>query len=118
LFTEYFSFGARTSAARLKEKYSAITTPKPLEKTFGKHPTQKSLDLLKRIVLASTNEGDLILDPFTGSSTTGLAAYMYGRQFIGIDTEPKYLDLSIKRFVDLAKQLERKKGQKKLDRFD
>jgi site-specific DNA-methyltransferase (adenine-specific) len=39
--------------------------------------------------LASTNEGDLIPDPFTGSSTTGLAAYMYGRQFIGIDTEPK-----------------------------
>ena len=77
---------------------------KPEEKTFGKHPTQKSLELLKRVVLASTNEGDVILDPFTGSSTTGLAAAMYGRKFIGIDTEPKYLDLSIKRFEKLFKQ--------------
>jgi site-specific DNA-methyltransferase (adenine-specific) len=82
----------------------AINTPKPEEKTFGKHPTQKSLELLKRVVLASTNEGDVILDPFTGSSTTGLAAAMYGRKFIGVDTEPKYLDLSIKRFEKLYKQ--------------
>ncbi len=82
----------------------AIPTPKPEEKRFGKHPTQKSLELLKRIVLASTNEGDVILDPFTGSSTTGLAAAMYGRKFIGIDTEPKYLELSIKRFEKLHKQ--------------
>ena len=77
------------------------------EKRFGKHPTQKSFELLKRIVLASTNEGDLVLDPFTGSSTTGLAAIMYGRKFIGIDLEEKYLDLSIKRFEKLH-------GQKKL----
>ena len=82
----------------------AITTPKPEEKRFGKHPTQKSLELLKRIVLASTNEGDVILDPFTGSSTTGLAAFMFGRKFIGIDLETKYLGLSIKRFEKLFKQ--------------
>jgi site-specific DNA-methyltransferase (adenine-specific) len=52
----------------------AIGTPKPAEKKLGKHPTQKSLSLLERVVLASTNKGDLILDPFTGSSTTGIAA--------------------------------------------
>lgn len=79
----------------------AIGTPKPEEKKFGKHPTQKPLDLLKRIVIASTNEGDIILDPFTGSSTTGLAAAMNGRKFVGIDTEKNYLDLSIKRLKDL-----------------
>src|SRR3989344_1377800 len=79
----------------------AIGTPKPEEKKFGKHPTQKPLDLLKRIVLASTKRGDLILDPFTGSSTTGLAACINGRKFMGIDTEKKYLDLSIKRFEEL-----------------
>ncbi len=84
----------------------AINTPKAIEKTFGKHPTQKPVDLLKRIVLASTNKGDLILDPFTGSSTTGLAAYLYGRKFIGIDTEKKYLDLSIKRFEQLKRNME------------
>ncbi|MFA5431353.1 MAG: DNA methyltransferase [Candidatus Paceibacterota bacterium] len=81
----------------------SINTPKPTEKKFGKHPTQKPIDLLKRVVLASTNKGDVILDPFTGSSTTGLAAYFYGREFIGIDTEKDYLDLSIKRFEDFKK---------------
>ncbi len=79
----------------------SMGTPKPIEKKFGKHPTQKPEDLLRRIVLASTNKGDLVIDPFTGSSTTGIAAYLYGRKFIGIDTEKKFLDLSIKRFEDL-----------------
>jgi len=86
----------------------AIGAPKPIEKKFGKHPTQKPFDLLKRIVLASTQKGDLILDPFTGSSTTGLAAYLYKRSFVGIDIEKKYLDLSIKRFEDLVKNLNNK----------
>jgi len=79
----------------------AINTPQKWEKKFGKHPTQKPLDLLKRIVLASTNKGDIILDPFTGSSTTGLAAIKYDRKFIGVDTEKEYLNKSIKRFKDL-----------------
>jgi len=86
----------------------AIGTPKPIEKKFGKHPTQKPEDLLKRIVLASTNKGDLILDPFAGSSTTGVAAYLLGRRFIGVDTESKYLDVSIKRFEELDKNLKSK----------
>lgn len=79
----------------------SMGTPRPDEKKYGKHPTQKPLDLLKRIVLASTNKGDVVLDPFTGSSTTGLAAAMHGRKFIGIDMEEKYLELSKKRFADL-----------------
>ncbi|MCK5076794.1 MAG: site-specific DNA-methyltransferase [Calditrichia bacterium] len=90
----------------------SINTPKPIEKKFGKHPTQKSFDLLKRIVLASTNKGDLILDPFAGSSTTGLAAYLYDRNFIGVDTEKQYLDLSIKRFEELDKNLKNKLSKK------
>jgi len=89
-----------------------INTPQRIEKTFGKHPTQKPIELLKRIVLASTNKGDLILDPFTGSSTTGLAAYLLGRKFIGIDNEKKYLDLSIKRFEELDKNLKKKYSKK------
>ncbi|MEK7175812.1 MAG: DNA methyltransferase [Patescibacteria group bacterium] len=78
----------------------SIGTPKPEEKAFGKHPAQKPLDLLKRIVLASTNKDNVILDPFTGSSTTGLAAVLHDRKFIGIDLEKNYLDLSIKRYTD------------------
>jgi len=81
----------------------AINTPAPWEKKFGKHPTQKPFELLKRVVLASTKSGDIVLDPFTGSSTTGLAAYTNDRKFVGIDIEKKYLDLSIKRFEAIAK---------------
>ena len=92
----------------------AIGAPKAKEKKFGKHPTQKPEELLKRIVLASTKKGDLILDPFTGSSTTGIAAYLLGRKFIGIDTEKKYLDLSIKRFEELERNLRNKSKYKNL----
>ncbi len=75
-----------------------ISSTPSSEKKYGKHPTQKPIKLLKRIVLASTKEGDLILDPFTGSSTTGLVAVEYGRRFIGIDNKKEYLDLSIRRY--------------------
>lgn len=81
----------------------AMGTPKPNEKKHGKHPTQKPVDLLVRIVLASTNKGDIVLDPFTGSSTTGIASVLNDRKFIGIDMEKKYLDLSIKRLKDIEK---------------
>ena len=87
----------------------AIGTPRAIEKKFGKHPTQKPEHLLQRIVLASTNRGDLVLDPFTGHSTTGIAAYLMGRRFIGIDTERQYLDSSIKRFGELVRNLEKNK---------
>jgi site-specific DNA-methyltransferase (adenine-specific) len=73
----------------------------PWEKTFGKHPTQKPLPLLVRILLASTNEGAWVLDPFTGSSTTGIAATLLHRRFLGIDREKEYLDLSILRRRDI-----------------
>jgi len=79
----------------------AIYPPRNGEKKFGKHPTQKPIDLLVRIILASTDKGDIVVDPFTGSSTTGLAATLNGRKFIGVDLEKKYLDLSIKRYKDL-----------------
>ena len=90
----------------------AMGTPRPIEKKFGKHPTQKPEDLLKRTVLASTNKGDLVVDPFTGSSTTGIEAYLHGRRFIGIDTEAKFLDLSIKRFEELDHNLSLKFNKK------
>ncbi|MCK5509923.1 site-specific DNA-methyltransferase [Candidatus Parcubacteria bacterium] len=83
----------------------SMGTPKPAEKKFGKHPTQKPIDLLVRIVMASTNKGDMVLDPFTGSSTTGMASFLNNRKFIGIDLEKKYLDLSIKRFKEIKKDV-------------
>ena len=74
-----------------------IPTPGPSEKKFGKHPTQKPLALLERIVTASTNEGDLVLDPFNGSGTTGVAALKLKRKYIGIDNEEQYLDMTVER---------------------
>lgn len=69
----------------------------PWEKSCGKHPTQKPLAVLTRIILASTKPGAWILDPFTGSSTTGIAANLANRRFLGIDQEEEFLDMSIRR---------------------
>lgn len=70
---------------------------KPSEKKAGKHPTQKPEYLLERIIQASTMPGDIVLDPFCGSGTTGVVAARYGRYFIGIDTEESYLNITKKR---------------------
>jgi len=74
------------------------------EKTHGKHPTQKPIELLKRIIISSTNENDLILDPFNGSGTTGVVALELNRQYIGIDKEKDFLDLTLKRINSLEIQ--------------
>jgi site-specific DNA-methyltransferase (adenine-specific) len=67
------------------------------EKEHGKHPTQKPLELLRRVVLSSSNYGDLILDPFVGSGTTGVIAKKFNRKFIGIEIKKEYCDLAIRR---------------------
>lgn len=71
------------------------------EKSCGKHPTQKPLALLTRIILASTNEHDWILDPFAGSSTTGIAANLCGRRYLGIEREHMFASLSKSRREEL-----------------
>ena len=76
----------------------SIPTPGNGEKEYGKHPTQKPLDLLKRIVLASTKENDIVLDPFCGSGTTGAACMCYNnRSFIGIEIDKDFCELVKKR---------------------
>jgi len=82
-----------------------IKAPGREEKIHTKHPTQKPMKLLERIIQASTIKGATVLDPFNGSGTTGLQAYLQGRNYIGNDSEREYLDLSIKRFKDLRKHL-------------
>lgn len=71
------------------------------EKSCGKHPTQKPLALLSRIIMASTRQGEWIFDPFCGSSTTGIAANLLGRRFLGIDQEQAFLEMSRKRREEL-----------------
>jgi site-specific DNA-methyltransferase (adenine-specific) len=85
----------------------SIPTPSPREKAFGKHPTQKPLALLKRIVAASTKEGVIILDPFNGGGTTGIASKIIGnRQYIGIDMNKEYLELTKKKYEHLINKIE------------
>ena len=79
------------------------------EKEQGKHPTQKPLRLLYRIILASTNVGDTILDPFSGSGTTGIAANLLGRKYIGIEQDSSFVDLSVRRRQALENEQNRKK---------
>ena len=74
-----------------------FTAPKKSEKSEGKHPTQKPLVLLDRIIRASTTEGDTILDPFLGSGTTSVAAMLLKRNSIGIEQDEKFCELSKKR---------------------
>lgn len=83
---------------QLKDVWIGSLTP-PTEKLLGKHPTQKPIYLLKRILLASTQEGNLVLDPFCGSGTTGVVCKLLGRNFIGIDNDPTFVELAKKRLV-------------------
>ena len=75
------------------------------EQQEGKHPTQKPFDLLKRIILAASKEGDIILDPFAGSCTTAVAAKVYNRQAIMLEKDKKYCDIGVKRLENLTPEL-------------
>lgn len=88
---------------QMKDVWTTSLT-KPSEKKCGKHPTQKPLEILDRIILASTKEKDLILDPFCGSSTTGISAVRLNRRYIGIDNEKEYIELSIRRYKKMKEE--------------
>ena len=93
----YETMKTMNGGKQMKDVWETSLT-KPSEKKYGKHPTQKPAELLKRIILSSTDEGDLILDPFNGSGTTGIVANLLNRKYIGIEKEKDYLDLTIRRF--------------------
>ena len=75
----------------------------PWEKTCGRHPTQKPLALVVRAILASTKKNARVLDPFAGSGTTGIAANLLGRRFVGIDCERQYLDIAVARRCEMER---------------
>ncbi len=87
------------------------------EKSCGKHPAQKPLPLLARIILASTKENDWILDPFTGSSTTGIAASLLNRRFLGLDREESFLALSKNRREEINNPLIRYEYREKIMKY-
>jgi site-specific DNA-methyltransferase (adenine-specific) len=81
---------------QMRSVWSIPTTPKR-EKVFGNHPTQKPLELMKRLIAMCTLEGDTVLDPFCGSGSTGVACVSLGRNFLGIDLDQSFLELATKR---------------------
>ena len=100
----YFDYKLMRQMAGGKQMKSVweFLPPGRAEKAFGKHPTQKPVVLLERIILASSKPCDLVLDPFMGSGTTGVACVRLGRQFVGIELEPAYLSLATRRLQESA----------------
>jgi site-specific DNA-methyltransferase (adenine-specific) len=97
----YFDYAAmrRINGGKQMKDVWRMTAPGKTEKSLGKHPTQKPLDLLRRIVVASTPRGALILDPFAGSFTTSVAAHELGRYSVGIERSARYVKLGRKRIA-------------------
>jgi site-specific DNA-methyltransferase (adenine-specific) len=90
----------------------------PWEKSCGKHPTQKPLSVLTRLILASTKPNAWILDPFAGSSTTGIAANLANRRFLGIDQEEEFLNISKMRKLEIENPLVAAKYKAKISGFN
>lgn len=90
----------------------------PWEKTCGKHPTQKPLSLMSRIILASTKQGDKVLDPFCGSGTTGIAANLLERNFVGIEREWEYVEMSQRRRQEIDNPLIAENYRTRIKDFD
>ncbi len=99
----YFNYNLMKKLNNNKQMKDVWTLPAiaPWEKSCTKHPTQKPLSVLTRLILASTQQNAWILDPFTGSSTTGIAGNLLNRRFLGIDLEQKYLEISKNRKLEI-----------------
>ncbi len=84
----------RTNGGKQMKDVWSFTAPRGAEKKLGKHPTQKPLILLERILLAASKPGDLVLDPFLGSGTTAIACALRGRRCVGIESDARHLVLA------------------------
>jgi site-specific DNA-methyltransferase (adenine-specific) len=87
----------RTNGGKQMKSVWKMTAPGGAEKTHGKHPTQKPVALVERCLLASTNEGELVLDPFLGGGTTAVAAVRNARRCVGIEADESHVALSVAR---------------------
>lgn len=95
----------KAEGKQMRSVWSIHTTPRE-EKQMGRHPTQKPLKLMERIIQAASKNGDVVLDPFCGSGSTGVAAIKHGRFFVGIELLEEYLALSEKRLNAVSPKAE------------
>ena len=100
----YFNYELMKTLAGGKQMQDVWDIPSAgtWEKNCGRHPAQKTLRLLYRMILSCTHEGDVILDPFAGSCSTGIAANLLGRKFIGLDQSEEYLQLGVRRKKEIS----------------
>ena len=94
----YADMKAQNGDRQMKNVWRMMA-PGKTEKSHGKHPTQKPVQLIERCLLASTRPGDLVLDPFAGSGSTGVAALGCGRRFVGVDIDPAFINLARRRLT-------------------
>ena len=101
--SHYFNYNLmkRLNCNKQMKDVWRLSSIAPWEKSCGKHPTQKPLSLLVRLILASTRSDACILDPFSGSSTTGIAANLLNRRFVGIEKEIDFLNISKNRKIQI-----------------
>ena len=92
-----YDFMRQTNGGKQMKTVWTMTAPSGDEKRHGKHPTQKPVALVERCILASTDEGDTVLDPFLGGGTTAIAAVRNARRCVGVEADPSHLALSIQR---------------------
>jgi site-specific DNA-methyltransferase (adenine-specific) len=92
----YAAMKEQNGGKQMRDVWTMLT-PRKSEKALGGHPTQKPVQLLSRIVEASSKEDQVVLDPFCGSGTTGVAAVGKGRRFVGIELQTQYLELTRRR---------------------
>lgn len=106
----YDSMRALNDGKQMRNVWEIPLTPKS-EKWAGEHPTQKPIELLKRIILSTSKEGDTVLDPFLGSGTTSVVAELYGRNSIGIEKNPEYLPIIKKRMRGSQAKIDRAESE-------
>jgi site-specific DNA-methyltransferase (adenine-specific) len=104
--TFHYKLMKETNRGKQMKSVWEIKPPETWEKKFGKHPTQKPVALLERILLASSDEGDTVLDPFLGGGTTLLTAFRLSRHAIGCDLSLDYVNLSIRRLCSNLVQVQ------------
>ena len=87
-------------------KHGVYIVPVSQARDDRSHPTEKPIELMEKLIRDFTDPGDLILDPFAGSGTTGVATIRLGRRFIGWERDPKYHAIAVKRLTAAREQLE------------
>lgn len=115
-WTFNYSVAKELNAGKQMRNFWQIPTAPMSERKYGKHPSQKPLMLMERIVSAATNQNDLVLDAFSGTGSTLVACKRLGRDFIGIEQDKKYCEITRARLLEVQLPLEQVKRKSQQSR--